>query len=91
MTIAMTEIWNIVYHLGLKPHYVSEDVHTYIHLQVEQGKGRACSGRPVRKRQSLGLEQIFLIGRPQNGGSFQLQKSCGLLAQHDGHGSNFQS
>jgi len=24
----MTEIWNIVCHLGLKAHYVSEDVHT---------------------------------------------------------------
>jgi hypothetical protein len=28
MAIAMTEIWNTVYHLGLKAHYVSEDVHT---------------------------------------------------------------
>ena len=28
MTIAATEIWNIVYHLGLKAHNVSEDVRT---------------------------------------------------------------
>jgi hypothetical protein len=28
MTIAMTEIWNIVCQLGLKVHYASEDVHT---------------------------------------------------------------